>query len=69
MIDMKDLLDIIATEAVEGDSGGCSDYARSVQPAISHDYAQASPSAEPSFHYDLELIRRPDGTLEWIENP
>ena len=51
MNSIKTLLGIIATEAAE-------DHVESIAPAKQD---------EPRMEYSLELIRKPDGSLLWVE--
>lgn len=55
MIPMKDMLGIIATEAAEA----------SLLAAL--ESPTRAESDLPVLHYNLELIRLPDGRLEWAE--
>jgi hypothetical protein len=78
MIDLDDLLNIVCTEAYEYDgipevpdhkAGGSQSYfspKREARGAAQLASGEA-PTDEPSFEYDLELIKAPDGTLHWIE--
>jgi hypothetical protein len=66
MIGRKSLLDMICTEAFEGPDAGCVDYdRRPSQPKTA--YGAAQKPDLPTCRYTLELIRNPDGTLEWKE--
>ena len=55
MIALKDLLDMVCTEASEGDV----DSEVSVQ--------LPEPADKVALIFDLQLIEEPDGTLRWIE--
>ena len=53
MISQREMLDIIRTEAIEGPEQGPPPERREPDPD------------EPSFVYDLRLVKKADGTLEW----
>ncbi len=55
MISQKDMLNIIATEAIEGP-----DWKHPVTPERNLD-----DSHEPKFKYGLRLVRCKDGTYRW----
>jgi hypothetical protein len=59
MIAFKDLLDIVATEALEGPK----DVERKPD-VLRCEYRRTD---VPPIRYNLELIRKPDGTLYWVE--
>jgi hypothetical protein len=78
MIPLDDLLNIICTEALEHSGapevpdhkhGATQNYStekRDARGSLSMDRTAYS-SDLPPLRYDLELVRRPDGTLNWEE--
>ena len=78
MIHPKNLLDMICTEAFEHSgipevpdqkSGAPQNYSAQKRDARgeSPDVARVASSGRAVLHYDLELLEREDGTLEWVE--
>ena len=72
MISRKEMLDIIATEAIEGgDFGGCSDHRVVVdRPSIPEEISRSNPhppqsSQTVAVNDDVWLVRMSDGRLEW----
>ena len=63
MISQRVMLDIIATEAIEG-------VAESrLEEGITHRYEhhQRVNDESPTMPYDLQLVKHPDGRYEWID--
>lgn len=56
MIALKNLLNIICTEAFEYDG---------IHEVPDHKYG--APREPPALRYDLELVEEPDGGLHWVE--
>lgn len=54
---VEDLVDIVMTEAVEGDS----------QNHYFDEYRNRPEKKLPSFIFNLELIKKPNGSYEWLE--
>ena len=71
MLREDDLMGMIASETVDGDSSfGCHDYGHvdtNPQPVYEDRSLTPSEEALPPIRYNLELIRHPDGRLEWVE--
>jgi len=71
MNSIEDILGMIMTEAAEGgDIGVCVDYERSLsyvgreRRVVERD---AKRNKIEAIHYNLELIKNPDGTYTWID--
>jgi len=54
---VEDLVDIVMTEAVEGDS----------QNHYFDEYRNRPEKKLPPFIFNLELIKKPNGSYEWLE--
>ena len=78
MISLKKLLDIVCTEAIE--YGGLQEVPDRVDGAMDHyhslkrnargesDYSESITNENlPPMRFDLELIEKEDGTLQWEE--
>lgn len=78
MIAIETLLNIICTEAFEHDGilevpdhkhGAVENYSSPKRQArgVVEDGLRQSGLQRPALQYDLELLRRPDGSLDWVE--
>ena len=78
MISLKDILDIICTEAFEyagipevpdHKHGAPQNYAAQKRDARGdiHDDTRSQSQQLPVIQYDLELVRQSDGTVDWLE--
>lgn len=72
MISIKNLLDMIYTEAATGEDLSCRDYIRNPEdlprdvPSIEH--PKKYNENLPPIYYPTELIKNKDGTYQWVDN-
>jgi hypothetical protein len=64
---LEQLLDMAATESIEGPSMP-EDHPDEAEVIYHNKPEQYQPIANlPSIRYDLELVKKKDGSLEWVE--
>ena len=63
MISVEKLLGVVSTEAIEDDVGNSDDESTALGIALDD---KGNPL--PAIDYRLELIRKSDGSYEWVED-
>jgi hypothetical protein len=69
MNSLKTLIDMIATEAIEGFFGGCPSGECGDSNYVHPKREDGMPydSDLPPFQFDAELVIRPEGHYEWVD--